>query len=201
VNAPHECGDEENPAASEKRRLSSAHSDRLSPLAHSDRLSAGGGRGARSPRQVMIAPHGGASGPKSRVAAPLRFLLRLALAVVTVVIFAVTASHGRASVSVVVSAVHVAAAERADAASGALPDQPSHRWQDRVPRRPLSDLKAVELEDDDDDPLRGVSDVAAQSFCCVPDPRNPGHAFPRGELQVDTSRFAACTGLPRGPPA
>jgi hypothetical protein len=47
--------------------------------------------------------------------------------------------------------------------------------------------------------LHDVPDVATLGFQCVADARQPRRLL-RGELTIDTSRFAAGTGLPRGPP-
>lgn len=64
------------------------------------------------------------------------------------------------------------------------------------------DMRPVESDDDDDDddPFCDVADGAALAFRWVPTPRRPEQA-PRTEVSGDTSRFAAGTGLPRGPPS
>lgn len=64
------------------------------------------------------------------------------------------------------------------------------------------DLRVVESDDDDDDddPFCDIADGSALAFRVVPSPPRPERARHRG-ISVDTSRYAAGTGLPRGPPS
>jgi len=127
----------------------------------------------------------------------VRLLQRLVLAIVTIVLCASVTSVVR----------RVAIAGRIDAATAEahyvarcaapVPDQ-SQEWQGADER--VADLKAVESELDEED--RDVSDVTddttpAMSRLLVP---RKTHRVSRGEAEIDTSRFAAGTGLPRGPP-
>ena len=129
----------------------------------------------------------------------LRLLLRLTIAIATVIACAGVARPERGSASLLASTVRVVAAAGASAERSGAPSESLHRWHEGA-GHPLADLEAIEADDDDDDSLRDVLGVAALSFRCVPIPfeadRDPG-----GEVAVDTSRFAAGTGLPRGPPA
>ncbi len=146
----------------------------------------------------------GARGSRRRAALPLRFLLRVAMAIATLVVFGGIAGR-TAGASLVAAAYQVAACESVESGtSSSQASQASHHWKDRTPRRPAPDLKAVELDDDsddDDDSARDGTELAALSFRCALDRCAPRRALRRGELQVDTSRFAAGIGLPRGPPA
>ena len=65
------------------------------------------------------------------------------------------------------------------------------------------DLKTVETDldgDDDDDVSFHHGNLAVPAWRATSPPART-RASQRGEIQVDTSRFAAGTGLPRGPPA
>jgi hypothetical protein len=160
------------------------------------------GCSARAPRQRrnVAERRGGVDGPKSRVPESLRLLRRVVLAIVTVIVCAVIASPAGRSASLLAGAFDVAAeADSGNAVRGVLASEPLQYWQDDHGTRG-TDLKAVEFDgDDEDDPLCHVPDNAALSFRCVPAPPKPAHAL-RAELQIDTSRFAAGPGLPRGPP-
>ena len=131
--------------------------------------------------------------------AMLRFLLRLTIAIATVLACAGIARPERGSASLLATTVHVVAAAGSSAERCVAPSGSLHRWHEGA-GHPLADLEAIELDDDEDDSLRDVLGVAALSFGCVPIPRE-ANRDPVGELPVDTSRFAAGTGLPRGPPA
>ncbi|MDF2691696.1 MAG: hypothetical protein K0S65_79 [Labilithrix sp.] len=136
---------------------------------------------------------------KPAVSELLRLIHRLALAIVTIVVCAVIASPGRGSVSLLAGALDVTAADCANAGRGVLTSEPLQYCQGDHGERG-TDLKAVEFDgDDEDDPLWHVAENAALSFRRVPAPPKPNQVL-RGELQIDTSRFAAGTGLPRGPP-
>ena len=136
----------------------------------------------------------------------LPLLLRLVIAVATVIASAGVASFERGSTSLVVTTFHVVTAASAGSVSipspwGSEPDaassEPSHRWHEST--EPVADLEAIEADDDEDDPLRDVLGIAALPLECVPIRREVDRD-PGNELPSDTSRFAAGTGLPRGPP-
>jgi hypothetical protein len=148
-------------------------------------------------------------GSKGRLPETLRLIHRLALTIATVVICALFASPGAArataidvagaSASLLAAAADVPMSGRANAEQAS---KSSHHWHDRS-SRPSADFKAVEVDgddDDDEDPQCELIGGASVAFRCLPAPRRPDGAL-RGELQLDTSRFAAGTGLPRGPPA
>lgn len=152
-------------------------------------------------RRSARARHGGGDGPKSRVRQTLWSLLRVAIAVVTLVVSAGIASHGQGSAGVLAAAFDVVAAGSAIASSDVLPSEPVQQWHDGGDPCPaVADLDAVELgDDDDDDSLRDVFDVAAPLSRSVPAPREPERVL-RDERRIEPSRFAAGPGLPRGPP-
>ncbi|HVH41658.1 MAG TPA: hypothetical protein VM925_04925 [Labilithrix sp.] len=139
------------------------------------------------------------NGRKKRVPEMLRLLCRVALATVIVIVCAIIARPGGGSASLL--AVAVAAAPSVSANAEHAPE--ARHWRDGHSRT-VVDLKAVEADvddddDDDDDPLCHVRDHLVAAFRYVPAPRQTDRAL-RGELQIDTSRFAAGTCLPRGPP-
>ncbi|MBX3231427.1 MAG: hypothetical protein KIT84_10815 [Labilithrix sp.] len=76
----------------------------------------------------------------------------------------------------------------------------SHAWGND--EKVAVDLKAIEVDldddDDDDDPLWHVVGHAP-AFRWAPGAPRPA-AAERGALPIDTSRFVAGIGLPRGPP-
>lgn len=152
--------------------------------------------GARSGGTTIGTRYGDVAAPQ-RVPASLRFLLRLTIALVTLLVCACTASDGARSPGFLGTAVDVVAAKIASAERGVQAGS-SHHWHDRVPHGAEADLEAE--ADDDDDDLRDGSDLVALSFRPVPAPRERARTFWRREHQVDPTRFAAGTGLPRGPP-
>jgi hypothetical protein len=151
----------------------------------------------RFARHEVAHRRGGIRGPKNRMPEMLRLLLRFALAIVTVIVCAGIARPAGGSASLLVAAAIDMAAP--DSAGAEQAREPSHHWRDGASST-VVDLKAVESDvDDDDDPLWHVPDDPALAFRYVPAPRRPDRAA-RGELPIDTSRFAAGTCLPRGPP-
>jgi hypothetical protein len=138
-----------------------------------------------------------------------RRLHRLAIAIVALIVCAGIAVSGRGSARLIAAAFDAAPAFDAaarDIASAERDGRGSdrlHPWQDHPARRDV-DLKAVESDDDEDgdgdDALCDVTHDAARSLFCLPVPPKPDRAS-RGEVPIDTSRFAATPGLPRGPPA
>jgi hypothetical protein len=153
--------------------------------------------GVTRQHRAVAERRGGIDGPKRRVPELLRLLRRLAFAIVTVAVCALIACPGQGSASLA-AAVDVAEGASASAVRGVLASEPLQYWQDDHGTR-RADLKAVESDGDEDDPLCHVPVNAALSFRCQPVPPKPACAL-RCELQVDTSRFAAGPGLPRGPP-
>ena len=141
---------------------------------------------------------GGVDARKSMPAA-LRFLLRLAVAIGAVIACAGIATPQRGSARLVATTFHVVAAASSSADRGVPPSGALHRWHEGAAYSEC-DLEAIESDDDKHDPLRDVLAVAGQPFRCGPTLCEPDRD-PGGALSVDTSRFAAGTGLPRGPPA
>jgi hypothetical protein len=80
--------------------------------------------------------------------------------------------------------------------------QPSHHWRDRTTTVLVGERDFMEADDDIDDDVDGdgeaPSEIAAPATRALT-PCIRRHAF-RDEPQVDTSRFAICRGLSRGPP-
>jgi hypothetical protein len=136
-----------------------------------------------------------------RVPELLRLLHLRALAIVTVVCGGCRSpARGTASLA---ASVAVAAHDGASAVRWAAAPQASRQWHQRRDEdlRPDADLGAVEadLDEDDRETLTGVADEPASPVSSVWPPRKPRRGL-RVEPQNDTSRFAAGTGLPRGPP-
>jgi hypothetical protein len=130
----------------------------------------------------------------------LRLLQRLALALATVLIAAGVQSPVRDAAPGLSAAAHVVAvAQSASAPPSALTVKASRGWHG-VGRSAL-DLRALELDDDDEDrsPCDAVDD-AAPTFARPSAQPRPDRPF-RREAQRDPSRVAIGTGLPRGPPA
>jgi hypothetical protein len=128
--------------------------------------------------------------------ASFRLFYRLLLAIVAVFLCSGAASPAAAATTVVAATIEVAASD--GAANIDSTPEPAHHWRDGG-SRPV-EPKACEIDlDDDDDPLCDVLHDLAPTFQCLPSPREPTR-FTRGELSIDTSRFAAGLGLPRGPP-
>ncbi len=157
-------------------------------------------RPGRENGTAMVGDEVGSGGPKSRVRQLLRFV-HLALAIATVIVCAGIALPGRASASFV-AATFVTASETESAARGLPASEPLRHWQ-ACEDGPAVDFKAVESDCEDDgqqDRHCDVPESLALSFGYVPGPSGPDAAW-RGELGIDPSRFAAGSGLPRGPPA
>lgn len=137
-----------------------------------------------------------ANGELDRVAKMLRLFRRLAVAIATLLVCAGIAGPPRGLLAAtidVVAAPDSANAEHRDA---------SHHWHDGS-SRPVEDLEAVEadVDDNDDDDWRwDARDEVSVAFRWLPPEHQPDRSW-RGELQIDASRFAAGTGLPRGPPS
>ena len=117
----------------------------------------------------------------------------------TLVVLAMSADGARAARPPAVGpAMAVADLTLRHHATAARPE-PSRYW--RAPRSLAAlVLDAVELDDElDDEPLAAVDDetTAARARC---EPHPAASRPPRAERARDTSRFAAGTGLPRGPP-
>lgn len=127
----------------------------------------------------------------------LRLLHGLALAIVAMVAIGV-ASPGRSGGTF---SAEAAASDGPNGSRWAVASeqvQRSHRWRDGAPRA-VADFKAIEFDDDDADTLCDLLDdptVAVKDPCFS---RGSGRAR-RAHAQIDPSRFAAGTGLPRGPP-
>ncbi len=145
-------------------------------------------------------PANGVSGGVSGGLCLLRYLaLALAMALVGLGLTSTgLASAGRATTGLLAASIGTAAPESADTEGAATTPASSHHWGGGA-ARPDGDLKAVEIDIDEDDPLCEAAHGPPPAFRCVPLPGKPDRAS-RGELQNDTSRFAAGTGLPRGPP-
>jgi hypothetical protein len=131
-----------------------------------------------------------------RVSETLRLLQRLAIALVTMVVCAGVPSLARTSASLLVRTVELTAPDSADERGASAP-KPAHHLRDGTSR---PELQALEPDLDDEDPPCDVLDEPALAFERVPAAPESDCAW-RGELPSDTSRFAAGTGLPRGPPA
>jgi hypothetical protein len=163
-----------------------------------DRLRHGSAPAIRFTRHQIAHRRPGIHGPKNRVPEMLRLLHLLALAIATVVCAGIT-SPGR-GIANLAAPIEVAAADSANAARCALAAEPSpQQWRDRAPRPLAEDLQAVESDSDDGDTRCELADDAAVAFRRISFPREPGRAL-RGEPEIDASRFAIDTGLPRGPP-
>lgn len=131
----------------------------------------------------------------------LRTLMRMALAIVVVLFCA-----GLASTARVLAATADAVAVVAEVTATANLDDEASSSRSPSVNNPAStraeDLGAADTDlddDDDDDSLNAVSHLSSLAFRVVPAPGGPSHAI-RSEGESDTSRFAAGTGLPRGPP-
>jgi len=129
----------------------------------------------------------------------LRTLMRIALAIVAVLFCAGLASTARvlgarADTVAVVVQVTVTPSIDDDASSSRSPFV-------RTPSStPAEEVAAADTDlDDDDDTLSAVSHLSSLAFRAVPSPGGRSRAI-RSEGEIDTSRFAAGTGLPRGPP-
>lgn len=132
---------------------------------------------------------------KSARPALLRLLQRLVLAVVAIVVCAsITSVVRRAAV-----AGRVDTAVRAQHRRAASAPESTQEWRaDDV--RGFVDLQALEEDDlDEEDAPFAFADDPADHADRTPLPRRPAWSG-RGEASNDTSRFAAGTGLPRGPP-
>jgi hypothetical protein len=126
----------------------------------------------------------------------LRVLHRLALAIVTLAC-AGAASPGLSLTALTAAPpIEIAMADSAVLARPMSAPKPVRQWEDAA-EAPAVDLKAVEC--DDGDALCDLPEDAILAFAAVPFPRE-GAPTPRSEQEVDTSRFAMSTGLPRGPP-
>lgn len=162
---------------------------------HDGRSTEAGGAGATPPGTVELGfdvPR-----PKGHVPAVLRLLRLLTLALVTIVVAGI-ASPPRDTASLAGS-IAVAAHDSANAVQRALAPQPAHHRRPPV-TQPVAGLEAEEADlDDDRDALYEVADDRAATFKGVWLARKPGRGL-RVDPQIDTSRFAAGTGLPRGPP-
>jgi hypothetical protein len=156
-------------------------------------LLARGGHSASTTRGAhAIASRSDAGGPKDRAPEGFGRLLRVALAIVTVILCACIASPRQRAASFLVAAIDAPA-------QGQRASERSHHWKYGDSRR-VAELAAVEVDlEDDDDPLCDVADEAAPAYRCVPAPHRSDRVA-RADLPRDTSRFAAGTGLPRGPP-
>lgn len=126
-------------------------------------------------------------------------LQRLALAVVVLVVCATTAYGSRASreprIGPAMAAVDLALRHHTTAAR----PEPSRFWRAPHPA-PELDLDALETDDElDEDPVAHVTGHA-ESVKPRLAPAREGARVPRAAPDRDTSRFAAGTGLPRGPP-
>ena len=131
----------------------------------------------------------------------LRSLMRLALAIAAVLVGAGIAGPSRlvGSAEAIVAGV-VEATARASADSELIVQAGAS--VDHRSSAPAEDVGAADTDlddDDDDDSLNAVSHLSSLAFRVVPAPGGPSHAI-RSEGESDTSRFAAGTGLPRGPP-
>lgn len=130
----------------------------------------------------------------------LRSLMRIALAIVAVLFCAGLASTSR---MLAASADLVAVvAEVADAAGDddvALSESSSVHTPSSAPDEERSNVDTDVDDDDDDDSLSAVSHLSTLAFRVLPLPSTPSHAHLRAH-DIDTSRFASGTGLPRGPP-
>lgn len=130
---------------------------------------------------------------KSARPALLRLLQRLVLAVIAIIVCASITSVVR----------RAAAPGRVDTAvraqhRRATPDATQEWPADEA--RGLVDLQALEEDDlDEEDAPFAFADDAPDHLDRAPLPRRPAWTG-RGEASNDTSRFAAGTGLPRGPP-
>lgn len=131
------------------------------------------------------------------VSEALRLVQRLALALLTILVCASSPRPIRASLQIVAAAVELASPDGA-AADDVAPESSHRLLDDRG--RPDVDLDALEADlDDDDDRVGHDANPVSLTFRAAPPPRQPGRAR-RGDGESDTSRFAAGTGLPRGPP-
>lgn len=129
----------------------------------------------------------------------LRWLRLVALAIVTVVSLGLL-GPGRGLVSLS-RPLAVAALECSSSAAGALASESSHHWRQGEPRAAIeNDAVEADLDDDDGDTRSHVSGDAAMALRASGSPRESGRAL-RTDAEIDTSRFASGTGLPRGPPS
>lgn len=131
----------------------------------------------------------------------LRTLMRMALAIVVVLFCAGLASTARvlgttADTVAVVVQVSVTPSVDDDAASST---SPSVRTPSSTPAEEVAAADTDLDDDDDDDSLSAVSHLSSLAFRAVPAPGGRSRAI-RSEGEIDTSRFSAGTGLPRGPP-
>jgi hypothetical protein len=144
---------------------------------------------------------GGGGGWKSR-ACEMLLLHRLGMAMASVIVGVAIALAGGGGARLVAAACETAARSIASAEQGVRQSERSCHWQD-APARRVADVEAVEPDgDEDDDGDERLSDVShgVPSLPGVPVAGNPDRAF-RGEVGIDTSRFASSPRLPRGPPA
>lgn len=126
----------------------------------------------------------------------MRPWLRLVLALATIFVAGIVSS-GAASGATVSAIIQDVATTCSDHAA---PARSIHLRERRS--RPSSCLSAVdpEIDDDDDDTVGHGAHHAPPASRSVPAPSEPDHTT-RAERGVDTSRFAAGIGHPRGPPA
>lgn len=140
----------------------------------------------------------GAGTPANRVRAMVRMFHLLAFAILTIVCAGVMSS-GR-SIATLVASIDVVVSDGANAARWGSAQASPREWCDCA-AHPVDDLQAMESDiDDGDDSLCAAADEAAVAASRLAFPRTPGRSL-RSEAQIDTSRFAIGTGLPRGPPA
>lgn len=139
--------------------------------------------------------------PRKRLDATLRLLHRLVIAIIAIVVCGGVAGAVRGSANLLGAAIDAVTPPPAQTERAGRTPDPAHDCRDRAACRRL-DLKAVEsdFDDDDDDAPCDAADGAPLAFRCVPSPRGAARVG-RGELSIDTSRFARGPGLPRGPPA
>lgn len=132
----------------------------------------------------------------------LRSLMRLALAIAAVLVGAGVAGPSRLVGSTEAIVARVVEATARASADGELTVQAAASVDHRS-SAPDEDVGAADTDldddDDDDDSLSAVSHLSALASRAAPTPGGRAHAI-RGESDHDTSRFAAGTGLPRGPP-
>lgn len=127
-------------------------------------------------------------------------LQRLALAVVLLVVCGTTARGAPAArpqpgIGPAMAAVDLALRHHTTAAR----PEPSRFWRAPHPA-PALDLDALETDDElDEDPVAHVHGFAESTKPCLAPERDATRVL-RAAPERDTSRFAAGTGLPRGPP-
>jgi hypothetical protein len=151
--------------------------------------------------------HEGPSGKKSRARAMLLVLHRLVIAALAVIIAAGIAIPGWGSARLIAAAFDATTRDTAGDERDLRESERVQWWQDDAAHAEV-DQTVIESDGDEDGDEDGdgsdlpcdLAGGAARSLHCVPFPPKPGRAL-RGELPIDTSRFAAGTRLPRGPPA